>query len=148
MNDNAKKATANALSSVLANTYTLYLKTHNFHWNVTGPQFSALHAMFETQYTDMAVAVDELAERIRALGERAPGSYQAYAALSRIADANGEEAATTMVNTLADDNDTLAQVMAEAIDTAEQAGDHVSADMLIARTQVHQKNAWMLRASL
>ena len=148
MSDNTRKASAQSLKVVLANLYTLYLKTHNYHWNVTGPQFSALHTMFETHYTDMALAVDELAERIRALGERAPGSYREFTELAHIADAAGEEDASAMVQQLTADNTTLSAIMARAIGECEAAGDVVSADMLVARIQVHDHNAWMLRSSM
>jgi starvation-inducible DNA-binding protein len=148
MKADARKATANALSQVLADTYTLYLKTHNYHWNVTGPSFNALHTMFETQYSDMALAVDAVAERIRALGEHAPGSYREFAALASIPEAEGRPDARSMLEDLVRDNETLVAVMSDARETAEQAGDVPTSDMLIARMQTHQKFAWMLRASL
>ena len=146
MSDNT--SVAQGLAKVLADAYTLYLKTHNFHWNVTGANFNALHTMFETQYTDLALAVDELAERIRALGEFAPGSYREFSELSSIDEATGRTKALDMVRMLADDNEAICETMKAVIDTAESAGDVPTADMLIARIQIHQKNAWMLRATL
>ncbi len=146
MSDNT--SVAQGLAKVLADAYTLYLKTHNFHWNVTGANFNALHTMFETQYTDLALAVDELAERIRALGEFAPGSYREFSELSSIDEATGRTKALDMVRMLADDNEAICETMKTVIGTAESAGDVPTADMLIARIQIHQKNAWMLRATL
>lgn len=148
MTDNKHKAVTDALTKVLADTYTLYLKTHNFHWNVTGPNFHSLHTMFEAQYTDMALAVDDIAERVRALGEYAPGSFKEYAELSSIKDAEGRPSANDMVVELAGDNDELVASMREGIEAAEASGDQPTADMLIARTQIHQKYIWMLRSTL
>ena len=137
-----------ALSRVLAETYTLYLKTQNFHWNVTGPSFHALHTMFGEQYQEMAPAIDELAERIRALGSPAPGSYREFAALSGIEEAGGRPDATDMVRLLAGDHEQVVETLARAVTTAEAAGDVPTADMLIARIQTHQKHAWMLNSTL
>ena len=148
MIDNRSKAVTDALTKVLADTYTIYLKTHNFHWNVTGPNFHSLHTMFEAQYTDMALAVDEIAERIRALGEYAPGSFREYAELSSIKDSEGRPSANEMVAALSADNDELVASMREGIQAAEETGDQPTADMLIARTQIHQKYIWMLRSML
>lgn len=148
MSGEKPKAVTDALARVLADTYTLYLKTHNFHWNVTGPNFHSLHTMFEQQYTDMALAVDEIAERIRALGEYAPGSYKEFAELSSIEEASGRPKAKQMVVTLADDNDKLVATMRSGIEAAEAVSDQPTADMLIARTQLHQKYTWMLRSTL
>ncbi|MGI9331536.1 MAG: Dps family protein [Gammaproteobacteria bacterium] len=148
MSDREHEAVTDALTKVLADTYTLYLKTHNFHWNVTGPNFHSLHTMFEEHYTDMALAVDEIAERIRALGEYAPGSYKAFAELSSIKEAEGRPKAKEMVITLAGDHDKLVNTMRAAIEAAEAVSDQPTADMLIARTQLHQKYTWMLRSTL
>ncbi|MBL1430048.1 MAG: DNA starvation/stationary phase protection protein [Robiginitomaculum sp.] len=143
-----RKTIANKISLLLADTYTLYLKTHNFHWNVTGPMFSTLHQMFEEQYTELALAVDEIAERIRALGEPAPGSYAQFAKLSSIEEADGVPTARQMIKQLADDQDTVVRIARETVEITSAAGDEVSTDLLIQRMQVHEKTAWMLRAML
>ncbi len=146
---NSNKAMMDALAGVLANTYTLYLKTHNYHWNVTGPQFASLHTMFETQYTELAAAVDTVAERIRALGHVAPGSYAAFGKLSEIKEApDSPPEAMAMVRELAGDNEALIRLAEKANDVAEESGDVASGDMMIERMQVHAKSAWMLRAHL
>jgi starvation-inducible DNA-binding protein len=137
-----------ALSRLLADSYTLYLKTHNFHWNVRGPMFTTLHNLFETEYTELALAVDEIAERIRAVGAPAPGSYAAFARLTSIKEAADVPAATEMVSQLAADQDTVAKAAAEVLKSAQAADDEVSADLAIQRMQVHEKNAWMLRSHL
>jgi len=137
-----------ALSRLLADSYTLYLKTHNFHWNVTGPMFTTLHTLFETQYTELALAVDEIAERIRAVGAPAPGSYSAFAKLTQIQESESVPAATAMVEQLAADQDAVARAAAAVLAAAQKAGDEVSADLAIQRMQVHEKNAWMLRSHL
>lgn len=140
---------ADTLGRVLANTYTLYLKTHNFHWNVTGPQFASLHTLFETQYTELAGAVDTIAERIRALGQVAPGSYAAFGKLSEIKDApDSSPEAMQMVRELAADNEALVRLAEKANEVADDNGDVASGDMMIERMQVHAKAAWMLRAHL
>ncbi len=143
-----RRRVAQALARVLADSYTLYLQTHNFHWNVTGPQFAPLHAMFETQYTDLAAAVDEIAERIRALGERAPGSYREFGKLSSIEDVEGAPPAEEMVAILAKNNEAVSRSAREALSAAQAAEDEASADILITRMQQHDKNAWMLRSQL
>ncbi len=143
-----RKAVADGLSRVLAETYTLYLKTHNFHWNVTGPMFNTLHLMFEGQYNELALAVDLVAERIRALGHPAPGSYRAYAALSSIAEEDGVPAAEDMIRQLMEDQETVARTAREVFPVADQAGDEPTADLLTQRMQVHEKTAWMLRSML
>jgi len=148
MDDKQRRAIAAGLSRLLADTYTLYLKTHNFHWNVTGPQFNSLHLMFEGQYTELAQAVDLIAERIRALGEPAPGSYSAYAALASIAEAEGNPAAETMVRILADDQLAVVRTARAIFPIADAAHDEPTADLLTQRMQVHEKTAWMLRATL
>ena len=136
------------LSRLLADTYTLYLKTHNFHWNVTGPMFQTLHLMFETQYTELALAVDLVAERIRALGFPAPGSYSAYAKLSSIKEANGQPKAEEMIRQLVEGQEAVARTARKVFPTAEKASDEPTADLLTQRMQVHEKNAWMLRSLL
>jgi len=146
--DTQRRAIAGGLSRLLADTYTLYLKTHNFHWNVTGPQFNSLHLMFEGQYTELALAVDLIAERIRALGEPAPGSYSAYAALATITEAEGVPAADTMVRILADDQLAVVRTARAVFPLAEAAHDEPTADLWTQRMQGHEKTAWMLRANL
>lgn len=146
--DDQRRAIAAGLSRLLADTYTLYLKTHNFHWNVTGPQFNSLHAMFETQYTELALAVDEIAERIRALGEPAPGSYSAYAALATVQEADGVPSADEMVRQLAEDQTIVVRTARAVFPAADEAHDEPTADLLTQRMQVHEKTAWMLRATI
>lgn len=142
------KGVAHALSRYLANTYTLYLKTQNFHWNVTGPHFASLHVLFEGQYTDLQGAIDELAERIRALGVRAPGSYTEFSKLSDIPEAHGEPKAMDMVSQLLADHQTMARLGRELIDLAEKEGDGVTVDLINTRLDIHEKTAWMLRSTL
>ncbi len=148
MPDAQRRAIADGLSRLLADTYTLYLKTHNFHWNVTGPQFNSLHLMFEGQYTELALAVDLVAERIRALGEPAPGSYSAFAKLSTIKEAVGVPNATDMVLILAEDQLAVVRTARSVFPLADAAHDEPTADLLTQRMQVHEKTAWMLRANL
>ena len=143
-----REAIAAGLSRLLADSYTLYLKTHNYHWNVTGPQFNTLHQMFEQQYTELAAAVDEIAERIRALGVRAPGSYKEYAALTRIEEGDGEESAEEMIRQLAIGQETVVRTAREAFPASDAANDEPTADLLTQRMQIHEKNAWMLRSML
>ena len=137
-----------ALARLLADSYTLYLKTHNFHWNVTGPMFTTLHTLFETQYSELALAVDEIAERIRALGVAAPGSYKQFAELSSIEEETGVPAADEMVRQLVEGQETVVRTAREVIALAGEAGDEPSADLLTQRMQAHEKNAWMLRSLL
>lgn len=139
---------AAVLKNVLADTYTLYLKTQNYHWNVTGPLFPQLHAMFEEQYQALAEAVDELAERIRALGEFAPASYSAFAELGNIDEDNSVPQAEAMIAQLLDDNETLVRFMRENFDVIDEAGDEVTADLFTQRMTHHEKAAWMLRSML
>ena len=142
-------AIADALSQFLADSYSLYLKTQNYHWNVTGPQFGALHAMFEEQYQDLALAVDEIAERIRALGHLAPASFSAFAARSGVPEPDsGKVPAMEMVRALAQDNETLSRTASHVIEVAEAGSDDPTADMATARRTVHEKAAWMLRSYL
>ena len=141
-----RKKIAEGLSHLLADTYTLYLKTHNFHWNVTGPMFNTLHLMFETQYTELALAVDLVAERIRALGFPAPGSYSAYAKLSTVKEATNVPEAEEMIRILAKDQEAVARTARKVFPLAEEANDQPTADLITQRLQVHEKTAWMLRA--
>lgn len=143
-----RKQIAEGLSRVLADTYTLYLKTHNFHWNVTGSMFNTLHLMFEQQYTELALAVDSIAERIRALGFPAPGSYREFAKLSSVKEANGVPKAMEMVKQLAEGQEIVARTARKLFPTVEKASDEPTADLLTQRMQIHEKNAWMLRALL
>lgn len=139
---------AEGLSQALADSYTLYLKTHNFHWNVEGPNFQALHDMFEAQYTDFAQAVDDVAERIRALGHYAPGSYSDFARLATVKEQTGRPQAQDMVRELAEDQDTVVTTLRKLVHTAREADDPATEDLAISRIQMHEKNAWMLRAHL
>ena len=139
---------AEGLSRLLADSYTLYLKTHNYHWNVTGPQFNSLHQMFEDQYTELATAVDEIAERIRALGIRAPGSYSEFASLTKISEGTGDETAEEMVRQMAIGQETVVRTARESFAAAEKANDEPTADLLTQRMQIHEKTAWMLRSML
>lgn len=139
---------ASGLSKLLADSYSLYLKTHNYHWNVTGPQFNTLHTMFEGQYSELAIAVDDIAERIRALGVKAPGSYTAYAGLTSIDEGSGEESAEEMIRQLVIGQETVARTARETFPAAEKAGDESTADLLTQRMQLHEKTAWMLRSML
>lgn len=143
-----RKGIADGLSSLLADEYTLYLKTHNFHWNVTGPMFNTLHLMFEQHYTEAATAVDEVAERIRALGFPAPGTYAQYAKLSSIDETEGVPEAMEMVRLLVKGHEACAKTARSVFPKAEAAGDEPTADLLTQRMQVHEKTAWMLRSLL
>ena len=146
--DASRKDVVEALSRLLADSYTLYLKTHNFHWNVTGPMFTTLHTLFELQYQELALAVDEIAERIRTLGAPAPGSYTAFAELSSIREERGTPPATEMIRALVADQATLAKDAQRVVEAAEHASDTASADLATRRIQAHEKNAWMLRTHL
>jgi starvation-inducible DNA-binding protein len=137
-----------ALEALLASSYTLYLKTHNFHWNVKGPMFTTLHTLFETEYTELALAVDTIAERIRALGRPAPGTYAAFQERSAVKERMGVPKATEMVKELARDQVTVAEVAREVLRAAEAVSDDASGDLAVQRIQVHEKNAWMLRSHL
>ena len=148
INQEKREAIAAGLSRLLADSYTLYLKTHNYHWNVTGPQFNTLHQMFEEQYTELAAAVDEIAERIRALGVRAPGSYQEFAGMTNIEEGDGQESAEEMIRQLAIGQETVVRTAREAFPAADAANDEPTADLLTQRMQIHEKNAWMLRSML
>ena len=139
---------AHGLSRLLADTSTLYLQTHNYHWNVTGPMFQTLHLMFETQYNELALAVDLIAERIRALGERAPGTYRQFVELSSIDEDDDEPDATEMIRRLVRGQEAVARTAREVFAIASDANDQPSADLLTQRLQVHEKTAWMLRSLL
>ncbi len=146
INEQDRRTIAQGLARLLADSYTLYLKTHNYHWNVTGPQFNTLHQMFEAQYTELALAVDEIAERIRALGEPAPGSYKAYAKLTSIEEEEAVPNAEEMLRQLLKGQETVVRTARSVIGAAESANDEPTADLLTQRMQVHEKNAWMLRS--
>lgn len=139
---------ANGLSKVLADTYTLYLKTHNYHWNVTGPMFQTLHLMFETHYNELALAVDLVAERIRALGFPAPGTYQKFVSLSSIKEEDGIPKAQEMIAKLVEGHETVARTARKVFETADAANDQPTCDLLTQRMQTHEKTAWMLRSLL
>ena len=143
-----RKAIADGLSHLLADSYTLYLKTHNFHWNVTGPMFNTLHLMFEQQYTELATAVDTIAERIRALGHPAPGSYKDFARLSTIKEASGVPDADTMIQQLVEGQEAVVRTARKVFPVAEKANDEPTCDLLTQRMQTHEKTAWMLRSLL
>ena len=139
---------ASGLAKLLADSYTLYLKTHNYHWIVTGPMFNTLHQMFEQQYTELATAVDEIAERIRALGEPAPGSYNAYARLTSIEEEESVPSAEEMIKQLVRGQEAVVRTARSVFPAAETANDEPTADLLTQRMQVHEKNAWMLRSMI
>ena len=141
-------AIADGLSRVLADTYTLYLTTHNYHWNVTGPMFNTLHLMFETQYNELWLAVDLIAERIRSLGRPAPGTYKQFAALTSIAEPDGIPAAEAMLLDLVNGNEAVTKTAREVYEIADSANDQSTADLLTQRLQVHEKVAWMHRSML
>jgi starvation-inducible DNA-binding protein len=144
----AASSVVDSLNALLATSYTLYLKTHNYHWNVTGPMFSTLHTLFETQYTELALAVDEIAERIRALGAPAPGSYSVFAKLSTVREETGLPPARDMIANLVADQEAVLKVARRLVEAAQAAKDEASADLGIRRLNVHEKNAWMLRSHL
>ena len=145
----SRKKIAAAASRLLADSYTLYLKTHNYHWNVKGPMFTTLHTLFELEYTELALAVDEIAERIRALGHVAPGSYTAFAKLAKVKEA-GESVppAIQMIEDLAADQDLVVSCARDLFAVASAANDQASADLATRRMLIHEKNAWMLRSHL
>jgi len=145
--DTARKDIAQGLAGLLADTYTLYLKTHGYHWNVTGPMFRSLHLMFEEQYIELATAVDVLAERIRALGVLAPASYTEFARLTSVQGDNGAPEAIEMVRRLVDAHETVIRTARGVAADAENAGDLATADLATQRIDIHEKTAWMLRAT-
>jgi starvation-inducible DNA-binding protein len=148
INEQDRQAIADGLSRLLADTYTLYLKTHNFHWNVTGPMFQTLHLMFEAQYNELALAVDLIAERIRALGFPAPGTYSEYANLSSIAETPGVPTAQEMIKLLVEGQEAVVRTARSLFPLVEAVSDEPTADLLTQRMQVHEKTAWMLRSLL
>ncbi|HEY8279654.1 MAG TPA: Dps family protein [Bdellovibrionota bacterium] len=148
ISDSNRKKISDGLARLLADTYTLYLKTHNFHWNVTGPQFRTLHLMFEEEYNELALAVDLIAERIRALGHFAPGSYREFAKLGTIREADGVPKAEEMIRQLVEGHETVARTARDAFPGADDASDEATADLLTQRLQLHEKTAWMLRSLL
>jgi len=139
---------AEGLSRLLADSYTLYVKTHNYHWNVTGPLFNSLHTQFEEQYMALAAAVDEIAERIRALGVYAPGSYKAFSKLTKIEESEEVPSANGMIADLVKAHETVVRTAREAFPAAEKGSDEATADLLTQRMQYHEKTAWMLRSML
>ena len=148
MANQSNEEVVEALSKLLASTYTLYIKTHNYHWNVTGPMFSTLHILFEAHYTELASAVDEIAERIRALDAFAPGSCTAFSKLSAVKEENAHPTALEMIKNLASDQKAVDSVARSVIEAADAAGDQASVDLATRRQEVHEKNAWMLRSHL
>ena len=145
---NGTSSVVKASSRLLADSYTLYLKTHNYHWNVSGPMFTTLHTLFETQYTELALAVDEIAERIRSIGAPAPGSYAQFSELTKLKEAIGVPPAIEMVEQLVHDQVLVTQSARKVVAASERAGDQASADLGVRRIQTHEKNAWMLRSHL
>ncbi|AAU50179.1 non-specific DNA-binding protein DpsA [Burkholderia pseudomallei] len=148
ISDKDRKKIAAGLSRLLADTYTLYLKTHNFHWNVTGPMFNTLHLMFEEQYNELWLAVDLVAERIRTLGVVAPGTYREFAKLSSIPEADGVPAAEEMIRQLVEGHEAVVRTARAIFPDADAASDEPTADLLTQRLQTHEKTAWMLRSLL
>jgi starvation-inducible DNA-binding protein len=143
-----RQAIATGLSKLLADSYSLYLKTHFFHWNVTGPMFQTLHLMFETQYNELALAVDLIAERIRSLDHIAPGTYSAYAKLTSIPEPKGVPKAKDMIKELVEGHETVARTARSIYPAAQKGSDEATADLLTQRIQLHEKTAWMLRSLL
>jgi starvation-inducible DNA-binding protein len=148
IDDRDRAKIAAGLSHLLADSYTLYLQTHNFHWNVTGPMFQTLHVMFETQYTELALAVDLIAERIRSLGYPAPGSYREFVKLTSITDVTGVPKAEKMIRLLVEGQEAVVRTARSIFPLVEKAGDEATADLLTQRIQLHEKTAWMLRSLL
>ncbi len=142
------KNIANALKVALADSYTLYLKTQNYHWNVTGSNFKSLHLMFEEQYNDLFLAIDLIAERIRALGEKAPATYAKYINLTNIKEGNEDLDANSMVKELAQDQDVIVKTLVNVLKESQKAEDEVTAGIVADRIEIHQKNSWMLRSSI
>lgn len=148
IDENSRKAISDGLAKLLADTYTLYLKTHNFHWNVTGPMFNTLHLMFEQQYIELALAVDVIAERIRALGFYAPGSYVQFARLTSIKEEETVPVAQEMIRLLVAGQESVVKTARALFPLVDEVHDEPSADLLTQRMQIHEKNAWMLRSLL
>ncbi|MAZ40294.1 MAG: DNA starvation/stationary phase protection protein [Legionellales bacterium] len=148
ISESHREKIADGLSRLLADSYTLYIKTHNFHWNVRGAMFQALHLLFEKQYLELAAAVDEIAERIRALDFFAPGSYAQFSKLTSITEETGNPNAQEMIKQLVEGQEIIVRTAREMFPIAEEAGDEATADLLTQRMQLHEKNAWMLRSLL
>jgi len=148
INEAERRSIVDGLSQLLADTYVLYLKTHNFHWNVTGPAFRTLHLMFEEQYNELALAVDSIAQRIRALGFPAPGTYSTYARLSSIREEGGVPPASEMLRQLVEGQEAVLATARGIFRLATNASDEATADLLARRMQIHEKTAWMLRSLL
>ena len=148
INEKDRKAIAKGLSELLADSYSLYLMTHNFHWNVTGPMFNTLHNMFMTQYTEQWAALDLIAERIRALGEPAPATYKEFSKLTSIAEVSGTPKALEMVRYLVKAQDATAKTARKLFSLVDKANDQPTADLLTQRLDIHEKTAWMLRSIL
>jgi starvation-inducible DNA-binding protein len=148
INEKDRQEIASGLSQLLADTFTLYLKTHNFHWNVTGPMFQTLHLMFETQYNELWAAADVIAERIRTLGVVAPGSYKEFSQLTSIKEVDGVPSAEEMIRLLVEGNEAAARTARAVFEVADRANDAPTADLLTERMQSHEKTAWMLRSLL
>jgi starvation-inducible DNA-binding protein len=146
INEKDRKQIAQGLSHLLADSYTLYLQTHNFHWNVTGAMFQTLHLMFETHYNELALAVDAIAERIRALGYPAPGTYAEFSKLSTIKETTGVPKAAAMIDILIKSHETVIRTARSLFPLVEKASDETTADLLTQRMQIHEKTAWMLRS--
>jgi starvation-inducible DNA-binding protein len=148
IDEGVRRQIGDGLSRLLADTYTLYLKTHNFHWNVTGPMFNTLHLMFEAQYNELALAVDLVAERIRALGFPAPGSYRQFAELTSLKEETTVPNAEDMIRQLVKDQEAVVRTARSIFPLVDEAHDEPTADLLTQRMQVHEKTAWMLRSLL
>ena len=148
INKDDRAAIANGLSRLLADSYTLYLTTHNFHWNVTGPMFNTLHLMFEAQYNELALAVDLIAERIRALGFPAPGTYKEFQKLTSMSEPEGVPSATDMIKLLVQGQEAVVRTARSVAPLADKVSDEPTLDLLTQRMQVHEKKAWMLRSLL
>ena len=146
INEQDRMTIAEGLKRLLSDSYTLYLQTHNFHWNVTGPQFRELHLMFEEHYTELATAVDEIAERIRTLDVPAPGTYRALGELSNIKEVDGVPSANEMVEILTRGHEQVVKTCRDVLEPAQKAGDESTAALVSDRMRVHEKTAWMLRA--
>jgi starvation-inducible DNA-binding protein len=148
MSNQTETPVTKELAALLASSYLLYVKSHNYHWNVTGPMFTTLHTLFEMQYTELATAIDEIAERIRSLGPYAPGSLAEFSKISTVQEETGHPGAEQMIRNLVEDQKSVAAVARRVIEAAEAAGDQASADLATRRTDVHEKNAWMLQSHL
>jgi starvation-inducible DNA-binding protein len=148
ISEKGREEISKGLAHFLADSYTLYLKTHNYHWNVTGPQFQTLHLMFETQYTELAEAVDQIAERIRALGVKAPGSYQEFSKLTSVKESPGEQNATHMIADLVTSHEQVIRTARGLFNVVNECDDQPTNDLLTQRLQIHEKTAWMLRSML